>query len=64
MTDRRFYTMAEAAAELRVTTRTLRRWIRAALVRALRPSGGPRGRVLIPAVEIERLAAGETAVRP
>jgi excisionase family DNA binding protein len=52
----------EAAAELHVTRRTLRRYVKAGRLRAIRPSGQPKGRMLIPRSEIERvLAAGEAA---
>lgn len=46
--------IAEVADILRVNTSSVRRWIRAGRLRAIRPAGS-RGTIRIPRAELERL---------
>ena len=54
----RTYTIAEVAALLRVTDKTIRRWLAAGRIHGVQP-GGPRAAWRIPAAELERLLRGD-----
>lgn len=58
MTPQALYTRVEAAEYLRVSPRTLDRWIKLGLVAVVLP-GGPGTYPRITRAELERLAKGE-----
>lgn len=58
MEQEKLYTVQEVADALRVTPRTVRRWIRTGAVRVTRPSGLPRGNMRIAGSEVLRMIAG------
>lgn len=59
MTEPKYLTVAEVAARLRVSTRTVHRWIRAGTIAAIPLPGGQERRMWrIEEAEVERLSRG------
>lgn len=53
-----YLTIKEVGARLRVSEGTVRRWIRAGKLAAVRPGGGKRGRLIVGADELVAFLRG------